>query len=231
MVGGVVEIGDCEARFLQLLFHSRDGALAATFQTRVVHATGRDERPFPWAAQTRRLAEGLRIDPPAEAAPRGLPAALDAGLAGLAAADRMGLVPIAAGAFKAAEADVFGRVRPDAFMGRISDGMPAFDAALQADDDSPLRPPGIGAATLEFRLGYQAWPRPGDRFVIRTGLAAIEARTRRMAHWILDPRSGGVWAVAQAVDVDLDLTARKSAPFAPDELARLRARVTPGLSG
>ena len=59
MVGGVVEMGESEARLVQLLIHSNSGEIAASFQTVVVHATARDGVAFPWSDRTREKAAAL----------------------------------------------------------------------------------------------------------------------------------------------------------------------------
>ena len=135
------------------------------------------------------------------------------------------------GAVGPADCDVFGRMRPDALVGRVSDGVPALNAVLRPEEgDAPRRrPDDVGGAVLEYRLSYQAWPRAGDRFAIRSGLADIGDRTQRLVHWILDPESGRAWATAEAVAIALDLKARRIIPISPEDQQRLRARVTPGL--
>jgi acyl-CoA thioester hydrolase len=230
MVGGVIDIGESEARFLQLLIHSGSGELAASFQTVVVHVTARDERPFVWSAPTRRLAEALRMDVPARAAPRSLDLAPGAGTASLALADRLGLIRLAAGAVGAMDCDVFGRMRPEVFIGRVADGVPALAAVLRPDRAPSARPARLGGAVLEYRIAYHAWPHAGDRLEIRSGLAAVGERTQRVVHWIVDPHSGQPWATAEAVAVALDLDARAIVPNSPEDQAALSARITPGLT-
>ncbi len=116
-------------------------------------------------------------------------------------------------------------------VGRVSDGVPALNAVLRAEEGvAPSRQPeGVGGAVLEYRVSYQAWPRAGDRFEIRSGLADVTDRTQRLVHWILDPESGRAWATAEAVAISLDLATRKIIPFSRDDQRRLTAKVTPGL--
>ena len=232
MVGGIVDFDDHTALFLQLLIHSTTGELAASFQTRVVHATARDERPFPWSPATRRLAESLRIEVPERARPRSLALAPSAGAPSLGEAERLGLIRLGGGAVGPADCDVFGRMRPELFIGRVSDGVPALGAALRAPEPgSPTdRPSGVGGAVLEYRVVYLAWPRAGDRFEIRSGLAAVGERTQNLVHWMLDPESGRAWATAEAVAISLDLDARKVIPISAEDQARLRGRIVQGLS-
>jgi acyl-CoA thioester hydrolase len=228
MRAGVVAIEESSARILQLLFHAGSGELAATLQTLVVHATAREERPFPWPSHTRELAEGLMLDVPERAAPRSLTLEPPRAAASLAEAERLGLFPLAAGAFGAADCDVFGRVNAEHIIGRVADGVPTLAGVLSGRVGP--RPANLGGAVLEYRLAYAAWPRAGDRYAVRSGLIGFDERVQHLAHWVLDPDTGEAWATTEAVAVSLDLEARKIVPIADDTKARLAARVIPGLS-
>jgi acyl-CoA thioester hydrolase len=231
MVAGVLDIQECEARFLQLLIHSMTGDLAAVFQTVVTHATAQEERAFAWSKATRLAAEGLTIEIPEGAAPRSLDLDPSAGSAGLAEADACDLLRLGAGAIGSADCDVFGWMRPEVMVGRVSDGVPGLIAVLRAGSgEAPERPAGIGGAVVEYRIAYLARPRAGDRYVIRSGLAAVGDNTQTYIHWILDPETGRAWASAQACAISLDLAARKIVPLSPSDQARLRTRIKPGLT-
>jgi acyl-CoA thioester hydrolase len=228
MVAGVVDFDVSTAKVLQLLIHSLTGEIAASFQTVIAHVTTQDGRPFPWSAASRRLAQDHRIGIPAEAAPRSLDLAPAAGCASLSEARRLGMIPIAGGAVGARDCDVFGRMRPEMFIGRVSDGIPALGAALRGVGAAE-RPAGVGGAVLEYRVCYQSWPRAGDRFEILSGLAAVGDRTHRIIHWMLDPVTGRAWGTAEAVAIALDLEARKIIPLDPGTQARMREKLIPGL--
>jgi len=230
MLAGVLSIDSCEARILQLLIHSGSGEVAASIQTRLAHVTSRDERPFPWAERTLTLAGGLKVDTPQPAAPRSLDLSPSAGSATLEQANRLGLNTIAAGAIGHTDCDVFGRMRAETVIGRISEGVPALANVLGPTED-PQGQVGaaVGGAVLEYRLAYHAWPRAGDRFIIKTGLTAVTERTRTMVHWMLDPETGKPWSSACAVAVALDLQGRKIVPLAARDISRLQGLVTPNL--
>jgi acyl-CoA thioester hydrolase len=230
MTGGVLEMSDTEARVLLLMVHSGSGELAASIQSVVSHVTTREERAFPWSPDVRARAAALSIAVPERAAPRSLAIDTAPGVADLAAADRMGLVRLSAGAIGAQDCDAFGRMRPELFIGRVSDGVPAMAAAFRAGGEAAERPAGVGGAVIEYRLIHHAWPRAGDRFEVRSGLAGADARTQKVVHWMLDPVSGKAWGTAEAIAVALDLTARKMIPNSEADLERLRARITPGLT-
>src|ERR1700753_3478966 len=109
MTGGVVEMGESDARLLLLLRHA-DGQLAASFQTVVDHATVRDRRAFPWPARALARAPALRVAIPPEAASRSVALGRVESRASVARADEIGLRRTALGAVRAADCDLFGRM-------------------------------------------------------------------------------------------------------------------------
>ena len=230
MVAGVLDIGECEARVLQLLIHSGKGELAASIQSVVSHATAREERPFAWSPAARSRAHALTITVPERAAPRSLSVSAVPGRASLVEADRLGLALLSSGAFGAQDCDVFGRMRPEMFIGRVSDGVPIMASAFRGNDPAAPRPGNTGGAVIEYRLVHRAWPRAGDRFEVRSGLADVDARVQRVVHWMLDPVSGEAWGTAEAIAVALDLDARKMIANSEEDQARMRTKVTPGLT-
>ena len=222
ITGGVVEMGEADARLL-LLMHHADGELAASFQTVVGHVTSRDQRAFPWPERVRARAADLAVAIPEKAEARSLSLAPVTPAASLERARELGLLRIAHGAVSPHDCDAFGRMRAEIFIGRISDGVPRL----------PTRPAGgaaMGGAALEYRLIHLAWPRAGDRLELWSGLSAAETRTRQFIHWLLDPLTGQPWAVAQNVAVSFDLETRKLAPLSAPELEQIRKQVVPGLT-
>jgi len=232
MTAGVLEMGESEARVLQLLVHSNTGEIAAAIQTVLAHVTAADGRAFPWSARTRALAEGLRTSVPAHAAPRSLTLGPVESVASLAAAERMGLIKLAAGAFSDQECDVFGRMRPEQFIGRVSDGIPRLASAFRESvaEAAAEKPARVGGAVLEYRILHLAWPRIGDRFEVRSGVAGVDQRAQRMVHWLLDPETGRPWGSSEAVAISFDLDARKIITITEEAQAVIRRRITPGLA-
>ncbi len=232
MTGGVLTLQETDARLVQIIRHVGSGEIAAAIQTVVRHVAGREARGFPWSESTRRRAARLTTTVPEGAMPRSLGLAPSGGLAAMTEADRLGLARIGAGAFTPADTDIFGRVRPDVIIGRISDSVPNLAARAtprrQGEGGDPPRR--VGGAVLEYRLAYLAQPRAGDRFEIRSGLAAVERRTRRFVHWIVDPQNGAAWASAEAVAVALDLDARRILDLDDETLERLRGECVLGIA-
>jgi acyl-CoA thioester hydrolase len=227
ITGGVVEIGETDARLLLLMRH-QSGELAASFQTVVAHATARQGRPFPWPERVRARAEALRVEVPKEAAPRSIGLDPIETTASLERAVALGLRRTGLGAVQAGDCDAFGRMRTELMMARISDGIPHFFAGPR---------PGVaetggraGGAALEYRLIHFDWPRAGDRVELRSGSAGGDARFRRLVHWLLDPATGRPWGSAEAIAVSFDLETRKIITLSDEALATANAEAVPGLA-
>ena len=232
MLGGVIEMSETEARILQLLIHPASGELAATFQTTVVHATPRDGQPFPWPKVARERAEALMVAVPERAQARSIDLSPFTPTASLARADALGLARIGLGGLLPSDCDVFGRMRTEQFIGRVSDGIGTFihpfrDVVVEHAEHKPQR---MGGAVLEYRIVHLAWPRAGDRIEIRSGLLGTDARTMRVVHWMLDPATGEPWGTSEAVAITFDLDARKVVPVSDAARAALAAHETKGLA-
>ncbi len=232
MRGAVLEMGETDARLLLVLYHSNSGEPAATYQTVVSHVTPRGGRPFPWSSAARDQAAALTVAPPEVAAARSVDLGPFQTTASLARADELALVTLGAGTILAHDCDVFGRMAVEQFIGRVSDGISRITHHIRgqiraAAADYPER---VGGAVLEYRLVQLAWPRAGDHVVLKSGLAGVTDRTQRMVHWMLDPFSGGVWGVAEAVAVTLDLDTRKIVPVSASAQAALQAITVQGLT-
>jgi len=122
MTGGVVEIGETDARLLLVIRHL-SGEPAASFQVVVSHVTSADLRPFPWPARIREAAQALMVEVPAFAAARSIDLSPVTPTAGYAKALALDMTRIGMGVIQPAECDVFGRMRGEIFIGRVSDGV------------------------------------------------------------------------------------------------------------
>ena len=232
MLGGVIEMGESDARILQLLIHPASGELAATFQTTVVHATPREGLPFPWPTIARERAEALKVAIPEKARARSIDLSPFEPTASLARAEALGLTRIGLGGLLPSDCDVFGRMRVEQFIGRVSDGIGAFihpfrDVVVEHAEHKPIR---TGGAVLEYRIAYLAWPRAGDRVELRSGLVGTDARTMRVAHWMLDSATGEPWGTSEAVAITFDLDARKVVPVSDAARTALAENEVAGLA-
>jgi acyl-CoA thioester hydrolase len=231
MTCGVLEIGETDARLLQVLTHSLSGEPCATFITRVSHVTADELRAFPWPARVREQAAGLTVELPGFAAPRGVTLGEARTEPSLALADEIDMFRLASGAFGPRDVDVFGRMEPHHFIGRVSDGVPNLIGAFrQTVTDHAVPPPiKVGGAVLEYRVLYLDWPGVGDRFEIRSGVSGVDARTQKITHWMLEPASGRPWGVAEAAVITFDLEKRKLVPISAEAQAVIAPRIKPQL--
>jgi acyl-CoA thioester hydrolase len=232
MTATLVEMDETSARILLLIVHSDSGQPCASFLTRVSHVTSADARPFPWPKAAREAAVGLMGEMPEFARPRSLSDSPVTTTASLERADELGLLPIGRGAFTRRDLDLFGRMESELVIGRVSDGVthlvhPFRETVVGHAETKPQR---VGGAVLEYRLMHFDWPRAGDRFVIRSGVAGVDGRGQRMIHWMLDPASGKPWAASEAYVVTFDLDARKMISITPEAQAIIQGRVAPGLA-
>lgn len=221
----VLEMGDTDARILQVMFHAKTGLPAAAVTSRVEHVTASEKRPFSWSQTARRLARGLTVAAPDYALPRGLTGAPTLGPANMAQADALGMGSPAAGAVTASDVDVFGLMRPDHVLERVSQAIPHQLGRndLPFAQFMPELAGHFGGATVELRTTFHRWPRAGDRLVLRSGLSAATPKMSRLTHWLLDPDTGQAWAETEMLIVNFDLKARRAVELAPEVFKVLAA--------
>ena len=229
MTGCVLETGETTVTVYQQLTHG-DGTVAAALRTRLEHVDARSLKPFAWSARSREALESLKDTPPAETAPRGIDmdkTPLPDGEVLKSIADEQGVATIGRGMVPPQHCDIFGRMAPAWFIGRVSDSVPnlLFDWRTRVANSVPGRE--MGAAVLENRIIYRAWPKAGDLFEVRTALARAEEKTHALVHWMLDPVTGQPWMTSEAVAVTFDMTKRKVIPTPADMMDDL-ARIAPG---
>ena len=230
--GCLVDIGEADAVVYQELRHI-DGQLAAAFRTRIVHIDTAGREPFAWGKRLRAAMADDLGEPPTEAAPR----SIDPDAPGLPYPDisidtprQLGVRCIGMGAVPPQHLDVHGRMAPHWIIGRVSDSVPnlLFEWRKKvAEAAGNLR---MGAAVLEYRIRYHAWPRAGDLFEIYTGLGGVEGKTHALIHWVMDPVTGKPWATSQATAITLDLDARKAIPAPAEAITELERIAPRGLS-
>jgi acyl-CoA thioester hydrolase len=221
MTATVVEMDEAEATIALVMAHA-SGETAVTFTTRVAHVSAREGRPFPWPARAREAGERMRGPLPPEAAPRSLIAPI-AERPTLAEADRLGLQVIGRSVVTPADLDVFGRLRTELFIGRISDGIEFAVSPLRKEAQAAAGPDvRVGGAALEYRLRYFEHPLAGEHVVVRSGLQSVEPKIAVLRHWLIDPLSGQAWGAAEHVSTSFDLDARRMIPLPDEAVARLR---------
>ena len=94
----------------------------------------------------------------------------------MADADAINAPVIGRGVVHAAHCDVTGRMLPEMFLGRVSDSighlLRPWREEVGARGQGARRDRAHGRRGVEYRLVYRRWPRPGDRFVIRSAAAS-----------------------------------------------------------
>ncbi len=230
MTGGVVELGASGATVVQVLRHEPGGELCATVVTRIEHVDAAEQRPFPWPERSRDAAARMRVAIPPQAAPRELLHAPDLQSATLARADALALPCHGLGAVMAETCDVFGRMRVEGVVAKMSEanGPPMEQVHDRLGVAAERRR--IGAVALEFRIAYAGMPQAGDHLDIRSALTAVQPKVQRVAQWLLDPVTGRAWACGESILAAFDLDARKIVSVPPERVAALQDVVVPGLA-
>jgi acyl-CoA thioester hydrolase len=227
MHGGVAQIGESDARLLLDMRHG-DGAPAAAFTISARHADPRALRAFAWSSRTRVAAKALAVKPPDHAKPRSIDLARTPGEASLARAVKLGARRIGAHLVRPEQCDAFGRLSAEFVFGFVSDSVPNLLADWRAAlaSDGAVTPAG---AVLEARIVFRRWPQAGDLIEVHSAFAAIDEKTQRLVHWLIDPDSGAAWASVEAVSLTFDVATRKTiiaspavrAAFAPQVVAEM----------
>jgi acyl-CoA thioester hydrolase len=235
MVGGVTAVTEAEAQIYLELRHG-DGSPASTFHTKVAHVEPHGLKAFPWSVRVRDRLQAFAVALPEHGAPRSIDAdAKPTSRASRAEAERLGARRIGAGLVTPDETDAFGRLRPELFIGRVSDAVPNLlhawrqavaKAAAAADGEAKI----AGAAVVEYRLVYREWPRLGAAIEVHSGVVALQGKTHRLAHWLVDPISGIAYATTEAVALTFDLATRKAIQPPPAQLKTLETLLAPGMS-
>lgn len=236
MVGGVLDVTETGVRIYQELKHTVTGETAAAFRTWVRHAESKSGIAFAWAPHTRKMLESLRIEDPTHSAPRSIDPMAEPLLrkdAHAGVADELGIPVVGIGAVPVEHCDPHGRMKPEHFIGRVSDAVPNLMAEWRdevartaADAGEDVR---TGAAVLEYRLIYRKAPKAGDLIEVRTGLGMVKPKVYSLVHWLTDPSTGQVYCTSSAVVVTFDLNSRKVIAANPDHMAMLEKRAVRGL--
>jgi len=230
---GVLDVGEDWARVYVEIRRSASDDVAAALRLRLKHVAVRTGEAFAWRESARTALEAARIEAPAATAPKGLdPERAPRETVSLAEAQRLGLERIGMGVIDPAECGVFGWIRPETVLSRVSTSVVNFRTALpeetaQAAAGGSAK---VGTALLEARLIYRGWPRAGAAYEIHSGLGGVEGRTRRLVHWMIDPVTGRAWASMEGVGLLMDLVARRAAPLDEALQAKLKAAAIEGLS-
>ena len=230
---GVTAIRDSSADIALIMRHAGTGRTAASFRLALTHRDRTNTQMMPWPASFNDIAASLTVETPADALPRGISETnAPASDISLARAEELGLEQIGMGRFELTDMDVFGRLRSDVLLGRVSDSVVNFIGAFPEEWDfhQGKLDANIGSALLEARILPRRWPRAGDGYVIRSGVKTVGPKIRNIVHWVLDPATGQPWWTMEGVAAPMDLDARKLVEPDAKTRARLDTAVKAGVS-
>ncbi len=230
----LLEVTESSILLYQQIDHV-SGEPCAAYRTWIDHIDIDSRAAFPWADKTRKALESLKDEPPAACAPRSIDMSVaPRTTARMADADAISAPVIGRGVVLPNQIDLTGRMMPEFFIGRVSDSighlLRPWRAMVGAEAEARGETVRMGGAVLEYRLVYRRWPKPGDRFVIRSGCGFQKEKTHSFVHWIIDPDSGDAWCTSEAVAVALNLETRKIIPASPAMVASLAKIAPAGLS-
>jgi acyl-CoA thioester hydrolase len=226
--GGIVSLGETELIFYAEMVHSFTGEIGATFITTLAHVDAKTGKAFPFPARVGVRSKAFAVTIPVHGKPRTIVLEGDLPNGTCEIAEAAGFTRVGLSGVRASDVDGFDRLNPEGFIGRVSNGMPNLlsrwreDATAEMSEIDGL-PRIAGAAVLEYRLDYLAWPGRGDQVAVYSGLKEVADKTITLAHWVMDPVSGAPWCVCEALAVTLDLSARKIIANPPRAKAALEA--------
>ena len=232
---GMVETSDHTMRVYAELVNGHTDAVSATFNMVVRYQNRETGGPVALPAAVIAEAEQHKVTVPAHGAPRSIalddPSVFDGTPPLLAQTDDMGLFEISRGVVQRSETDAAGRMAPEHYIGRISDGVILLSRHFRPKDTGKDRSVSkYGGAVLEYRLCFDAPLHAGDIVVVRSGLKHVGEKANQVVHWTFNGETGALVSTSEAVGITLDLEARKVVPMPEDRRAHLQGLVVPGLS-
>lgn len=159
---------------------------------------------------------------PDEALPRGVAT----GAAALVRPDPAHTTVTNRGIVSPSECGPDGRITDRFFIARFSDAAPhIWDYAGLTT--TWLNDHDYGRVAVEIRLTPGDRLKTGDLVVVESGLTAIGNRTFSLRHTVIEPKTGKIAAIGDAVVLAMDLKTRKAVAI-PDEIRRTaESRIAP----
>ena len=226
--GGIVSISETEIIFYSEIVHAFSGEIGATSIATLSHIDAKTGKAFAFPARVAALGHTHLVEIPPHGQPRSL--SLDSNIPIINSDDAasQGYRFIGQASVRNDEVDLFDRLYPEGMIGRVSNAMPNFLSQWREDATAEMTEiDGVtrtaGAAVLEYRLDYLAWPRAGDLTCVYSGLTEVAGKTITLRHLVLDALTGAPYCVCEALAVTLDLNARKIIANPPRAKAALEA--------
>ncbi len=234
MQAGVIETHVSSAKIYMQLNHL-DGSPCAVFRFELEHVDIHTGQAFLWSPKTAEIFKSIPAVMPEILAPRSIP--MDAPPKAPPTMDdvtRIGSIQIGTGMIMPDQCDVFGNMRTEYFIGKVSDSAPHLADALEVDMTRSPRigeadGKRIGTAALEYRFAFQNLPRSGDCYNIYAGLAHVTGKTWGTFYWFMDPVTHMAYATLQATLIRFDLDTRKSIMPPPDAFEIMQRAIPQGM--
>jgi acyl-CoA thioester hydrolase len=234
--GGIVALTPTDLTFYAEMVHSFSGEIGATFITTLAHVDAKTGKAFPFPARAVAASTAYSVTIPDHGKPRSIAFEGDLATGTSEVAEAAGFTRVGLAGVRASDVDGFDRLYPEGMIGRVSNAMPNLLSKWREDATAEMTaidgvPRTAGAAVLEYRLDYLAWPGRGDFVAVYSGLKQVAEKTTTLAHWVIDPITGAPWCVCEALAVTLDLQARKIIANPPRAKAALEAMLLKPLAG
>ncbi|WP_018998093.1 acyl-ACP thioesterase [Hirschia maritima] len=214
MKAGVVGTLDTSVKVYFQLNHL-DDTPCAVFRCELEHIDIHTDQAFLWSPKTIEFFNSIPAEMPDQLGPRSIsvdtpplnqPTMQDV--------EKIHPIRVGTGLILPDQCDVFGNMKTEFFIGRLSDSAPHLADTLDVGmtrsptpDDTEQR---IGTAALEYRFAFHNLPSAGDSFHIYAGLGEQQGKTWGVHYWIMDPNTQLAYATAQATLVRFDLDKRKA---------------------
>ena len=233
LTAGILEVSDCSA-VVYMELKTEGDEINAAMRCYIDHVDGITRKPFEWPKRILDQLSKLQILPEDARAGRSLdqsnaPASKDE----LRNIDSTPMFQAGLTIVQTTECGINGFLRPDIFMGYISDAAPhvftPHAKALQAQLEQDGADVKVGNVVVESRFIYRKWPRAGDVVAIRASARQAAPKTRIVTYWLVDPVAGDIWATAEIVSLQFDKNTRKAIAWPDEILAHFSKRLPPGL--
>ncbi len=233
MTAGALEVAESSALIYVQVNHL-DGEPCAAFRFRMDHIDIHTRQPFLWSPKTIEALKSLTAETIEVTAPRSIDFnATSNPPPTMETASEMGCLQIGTGLVLPEQCDVFGNMKTDFFIGRVSDSAPhLIDSTGKGLSRSPSpdqEGQRIGTAALEYRFIFHNRPIAGDTFVVYGGLGEIASKTFGLFYWLMDPHTNTAYATVQATLVQFDLDTRKAVPLPSEAVTALKKNVPGGM--
>lgn len=218
---GIADLGETDMRLIHVMYHADDRVACTVIET-VRHMYLRGSRSFEWPDRVRESYKRFMAQVPDVAKPRGLDLETPPLPISQQIAAEKGMSHLGCGVFRPDEADIFGRVTPQALLGRVTETVGHFVSAwpeMYLEDFGRNR--SVSGALLEARISLGESPKPGQGYDFYSGIQSANPNVRSLLHKIFDIETGAQIMSMQGVGCLIDLKARKHVKTSAETIAAM----------